>query len=214
MPLLILVLLALWRQRVWLTWAGVVWALGYLTLGVWQQHRATEAALKLAAARAHMPQQLLVKPAFGNLLLWKSVYRNDGVYYDDGHRAAVNLSHCGGDSVIALDRQRDLADLAPDSQQRTDIERFRWFSMDYLAPLQVAQQRLIIDVRYANLPHRVDPLWGIGIDSTRADDAHVSWWSNRRLNTEQRQEYQRLLSGQGCQTNNLPATTRLRKRQP
>lgn len=197
LPLLALVVLALWRRRRWLATAGLVWALGYLLVGVTQQQRVTEAARNLAAARAHDTQQLLVKPAFGNLLLWKAIYQHDGVYYVDGHRAGLAVRHCGGAAIAALDTSRDLADLPPSSQQRQDIERFRWFSMDYLAPLTIDDARLIIDVRYANLPHRIDPLWGIGIDSQRAE-THVSWWSNRSLSATQRAEFRRLLNGQDC----------------
>ncbi|MFK7914909.1 MAG: metal-dependent hydrolase [Pseudomonadales bacterium] len=197
LPLLALMLLAIGPQRRWLARAGLIWALAYLLLGWLQQSRATAAAQQLASNRAHLPERLLVKPAFGNLLLWKAIYLHDGVFYVDGHRAAATVTHCGGASIPALNPDRDLADLPEDSQQRLDIERFRWFSMDYLAPLEVDGERLIIDVRYANLPHRIDPLWGIGIDSKRADQP-VRWWSNRSLNAAQRKDYQNLLNGRGC----------------
>ena len=39
---------------------------------------------------------------------------------------------CSGDSIKKFDYQYHLPNLEKNSQQRNDIERFRWFSQDYL----------------------------------------------------------------------------------
>lgn len=197
-PLLLLTIVAAGRQSRSCALAGLCWALGYLGIGYGQQQRVMDATLALAAARGHSAERLLVKPAFGNLLLWKSVYRHDGYYYVDGHRAGLQSERCGGERALALNLPRDLPWLAADSQQALDIERFRWFSMNYLSRLDIQQSTLIVDVRYANLPNRVDPLWGITVDSEAPADQHVDWWSNRQLTAEQRAEFGRLLAGNAC----------------
>lgn len=199
LPALLLLALATWQDQRWLTWLAIGWALGYLSFGLAQQHRATVLAESLATQRQHQPERLLVKPAFGNLLLWKSVYWHAGHYYVDGLRAGTAVHHCGGDRVPALQLPRDFPDMASGSQQRRDVERFRWFSMDYLAPWRVGDQHLIIDVRYANLPNRIEPLWGIGIETDAESGQHVQWWSNRSLTPEQRRIYSALLSGHVCE---------------
>ena len=48
---------------------GLVFAALYLGLAGLQSHRAESALRELAAARAQLPEALLVKPTLGNLLL-------------------------------------------------------------------------------------------------------------------------------------------------
>ena len=82
------------------------------------------------------------------------------------------------------------------SQQARDIERFRWFSNDYLAPYQ--PHGFIIDIRYAAVPNDINPLWGITIDANADIKQHAQFVPNRRVGPEQTQALLQLLRGVGC----------------
>ena len=198
-PLVLFALASVWYGRRGLAVAGLCWAVFYLAAGYGQRLRVTEAVLALAEARDHVPNRLLVKPAFGSQLLWKSVYLHDGRYYVDGHRAASSVAYCGGDDVAALDLARDLPWLKPSDRQAEDVERFRWFSTDYLALHRTESETLVIDVRYAMLPNEIDPLWGVTVSPDAPEDAHVGWWSRRRPTNRQSSVFGALLTGAACQ---------------
>ncbi|MEM1436856.1 MAG: metal-dependent hydrolase [Pseudomonadota bacterium] len=203
LPLLATVVLALKKQRRLLATAGLGWAFTYLGIGFWQQLRVTDAAETLARTRQHQPERLLVKPAFGNLVLWKSVYAHEGHFFVDGHHAAGDVSHCGGERIAELELARDFRELPPQHQQARDIERFRWFSTGYIARLDSGLESLVIDVRYANLPNRIAPLWGIVVDPAAPLDQHAAWWANRKLSPAQRAEFGSLLKGRSCRPTQL-----------
>ncbi|MDE0660559.1 MAG: metal-dependent hydrolase [Gammaproteobacteria bacterium] len=176
---------------------GLAWAVAYLLLGVVQTHRVEAAGGALAVARGHDPDRLTVKTGFGNLLIWKVVYESDGRYYVDAVRAGVEMTACPGASVPALVLGRDLPWLDADSMQARDIERFRWFSDDYLA-LDPARPDRIIDMRYSVVPNQIDPLWGVEVDSDAGPDEHVAFFADRRTGADQGDAYWRLLTGTDC----------------
>lgn len=205
LPVVGLTLWGIWRQRRAFAALAMAWGLGYLMVGVIQQARVRDASLDLAQTRAHTPQDLLVKPAFGNLLLWKSVYRHAGRYFVDGHRAGSEVTHCQGDHIAALDVARDLPSLDPNSQQARDLERFRWFSMGYLARFELApaerktgNSALVVDVRYSNLPNTIAPMWGIELSADATTQTHARWWASRSLSAAGRTEFAALLGGANC----------------
>ena len=88
------------------------------------------------------------------------------------------------------------AKLDPSSQQALDIERFRWFSDDYMAPFE--EPGSIIDVRYAAVPNEINPLWGIQIDTTAGVEEHADFVPRRRANAQQTQALWALISGRSC----------------
>ncbi len=197
LPLATLTIMAVLRRRRALALAGLVWALAYLLLGVWQHNRAAAAGAELAASRGHVPERLTAKAGFANLLAWKLVYEAGGRLYVDGVRTGLTVRICPGASLAALDLQRDLPWLPPDSQQAIDVERFRWFSDGYVAADPEAPER-VIDVRYSMAPNRIKPLWGIELDRQATANAHVRYIVNRTLDAEQRGAYWRMLVGKGC----------------
>jgi inner membrane protein len=175
---------------------GLLWGLTYLLLGQLQHDRATEAQARLVEARGHAASRMIVKPSFANLLLWKSVYLHDGLYYVDALRMGSTATLCPGSTVPSLVPARDLPELNPASTQRRDIERFQHFSAHYLA--RGAAPGEITDVRYSMVPNETDALWGLRIDASLPDDAHGQWWSRRRATAAHRESFGRLLRGEGC----------------
>ena len=194
-PLLLLVILAARTKRRGFTYAGITWVIAYLMLGVFQMHRAEDVAAQLAESRGHIPHRLTTKASFANLILWKSIYEHDGRYYVDGVRVAGSGEHCSGTSIEKLDLDRDLPFLKPDSQQAIDVERFRWFSDDYLAPWDTHS---VTDIRYSLIPNNVQPMWGITLNPNAAPDEHIVWWSNREARAAAFSEFGALLRGEGC----------------
>lgn len=196
LPVLSFVILATFRKRRAFTYAAAAWAIGYLLLGLAQQERAAAAAERMARALGHVPTRLSVKPAFGNIVLWKIIYEYEGRYHVNAVRALADVRWCPGTQVEKLDMARQLPELSPTSRQALDIERFRWFSQDYLA-LQPADN-LVVDVRYSVVPNEAEPLWGVRIDRS-APDRRVEWWARRDTDAGQRARMWRLFAGEGCE---------------
>jgi len=162
LPLLLLVILAAWKQRVILARAGFVYAVVYLAAGYIPKQQALDTLNELAQQREHQPERVRVKPSFGNRHVWKLIYEYDGRYYVD----AANLladKYYDGSSIRKLDVSRDFPWLPADSQQAEDIKRFSWFSDGYLA-ISMKNPDMITDMRYSFLPNRINPMWGIELD--------------------------------------------------
>ena len=187
-PALVLVVLAVTRKRQSLSLCALGWMLGYLLLGVVQRDRALEFGAQLAKQRNHSPSRLEVKPSFANLLVWKLVYEANDHYYIEGVRTGFRLSHISGERVPKLDVATHFPWLSPDSQQARDIERFRWFSDDFLAPDKYHPHG-IVDVRYSMLPNEVRGLWGIKLDPATDLQTHVEFYADRTLSAERRARF-------------------------
>lgn len=196
-PVLTLIVASLLWQRRALAWAALAWGVAYLALGAVQNQRAEAAGAALAAARGHAPARLTAKPGFANVLLWKTVYEHQGRYYVDAVRTVFDIAACPGRSVPALDVPRDLPWLDADSQQARDVERFRWFSADYVA-LDPRTPNHVIDIRYSMVPNRVDPLWGIALRPAAAPTEHARFVADRRIEGDEYAALLRLLRGTGC----------------
>ena len=192
-PLLLGVALACMRPVPRLTRWVVVWGVAYVTIGVAQRERAEAFGLQWAATRGHTPVELVAKPGFGSLLLWKTYYEHDEVYYVDAVRLGFSKKVFPGAHVAKFDSARDLPWLSAESQQARDIERFRWFSSDYMA-LDPSDSERVIDVRYSMVPNQVEALWGIELTPSAAPEAHVDFFAERRPSEAQRRELIRMLT--------------------
>ncbi len=197
LPLVALAVAAAVARRRSLAVAGMVWAIAYLLFGVAQNQRAEAAGVALAAARGHEPKRLGAKPGFANLLVWKVIYEYQGRYHIDAVRAGVEVTVCPGTSVPVLDVAADLPWLAPDSRQARDVERFRWFSDDYLALHPTVPNR-VVDVRYSVVPNQVNPLWSIALDPGAPRRRHVGFVADRTILSEQGDAYWSMLTGTAC----------------
>lgn len=184
-PLLILGVLCIWKSNGLYARIAVCWAALYLSFGTVQNHRAQAVGQQVAAARGHAVDHVSVKPSFGNLLVWKSIYRDGDIYYVDAVRVGMGTTVIKGVSIPALDVARDFAWLDENSQQRTDIERFRWFSNGYLAKDPTGENR-ITDLRYSFLPNTASPLWSIELSPTAATDAHVKFIEHEKAGAADR----------------------------
>ena len=195
-PIFFLVLTALKTEKKLLSFIAVGWSLLYLTLGVIQYQRALSAAIKLAETRGHSAVSVTLKPSFGNLILWKAIYQNDNYYYVDAIRAGYSSYWCSGTTVEKFEYNLHTPLVDTESQQGRDIERFRWFSQDYLG-FDTASN-LITDIRYSMLPNEVSPMWGLKVDHKKRGDEHASWWTSRELSRRQLQDFINMITGENC----------------
>lgn len=191
-PLLVLALLASLRRRPSLAGLACLWAVSYLLFGVVQRERAESFGHAVAAERGHAPRFVEAKPAFANLLLWKTFYESDGRYRVDAVRMGWQPKSFPGQHTQKLELSRDLPWLVSDSQQARDLERFRWFSAGYVA-LDPRNSNRVIDVRYSVVPNRIDGLWGLELTPLAAPDAPAKFFTARDVSTESRSEILQML---------------------
>jgi inner membrane protein len=195
-PALIFLAMAVKTSRRRFRFLAVGWIVFYLMLGFVQYERALSSAIKLAQSRGHNAERMTLKPSFGNLILWKSIYQHGDRFYVDAIRAGRMLTWCRGETIQKFDYQYHLPDLERNSQQSEDIERFRWFSQDYLG--FDGDENLVTDVRYSMIPNQIAPMWGLVIDNRRGTNEHAAWWASRSLDDESLTLFKEMLLGDAC----------------
>ena len=177
LPIIFLVVLAVYKQKAGYAQIGFIYAVVFLSLGLIQKDRAEEAIYHLAQQRGHQIERVHIKPSFANRHVWKLIYEYDGRYYIDAVKLVFNTEYFEGTSIRKLDVKRDFPWLLEASQQRKDIERFRWFSDDFLS-VSPHDENFIMDVRYSFLPNQIKSMWGIEIDEKLIEEdfnVHVEY---------------------------------------
>ena len=195
-PVIILIGAAVKTRKRTFSFIAIGWIVFYLSLGFVQYERALSAAMELADSRGHDAERLTLKPSFGNLILWKSIYQHEETFYVDAIRTVQSSTWCLGESIRILDYQYHLPNLDKDSQQAKDIERFRWFSQGYLGYDE--EKKLVTDIRYSMIPNQIKPMWGLVIDDQLGKNEHAIWWTSRSLDKSQRDLFAEMLSGTQC----------------
>lgn len=196
-PIVILLAIAITKRKRIFSFIAIGWITFYLSLGFIQYERTLSAAMDLANSRGHNAERMTLKPSFGNLILWKSIYQHEETYYVDAIRTVHSSTWCLGESIEMFDYQYHLPSLDKDSQQAKDIERFRWFSQDYLG--YDDKNSLVTDIRYSMIPNQIAPMWGLVIDTEQSTDDHATWWTSRSLDQSQLDLFKEMLSGKKCE---------------
>jgi len=163
--------------------AGLAFVILYLLLGLYQREGAEDVTRALAESRGHEIERMIVHSSIGNIILWRSVYESDGVYYTDTVRRGF-LSEprvYEGGSLPAVEVGSDFQDVDPDSVLYRDILRFEHFSDGYLV-VNPQYPDVLGDLRYSLLPNGIIPLWGIVINTER-QDRHVTMFDYHRAVT-------------------------------
>jgi len=194
LPLMLFLLFALVKKQKRFAFIGLAWCASYLLIGFWQHQRVEHAAQALATSRGHTIESLVVKPSFGNLLVWRSIYAAGEQFYIDAIRAGIDSTEIyQGNAISRLETKRDFPDLVPGSVIAKDIERFRSFSNGYLA-LQPGEEDVIGDIRYSILPNNTVALWGIKIDVSQPQQ-HATFMTFRQLTPEMKSQFVDMLTG-------------------
>ncbi len=177
-PIAVCVILSIWLGKKGWAIVGLFWGFFYLGLGVAQKTSALSLAKSLATSRGHVIDKIEIKPSFGNLVLWRSVYRFNGRFYVDSVRPHIKPNIIVGSSAEALDVAKSFSLLSAQSQQAKDIGRFFRFSNGYVSRIEGEPNRLS-DIRYSFLPNSIEPLWSIRVRPGAPLDAHVLYETNR-----------------------------------
>ena len=195
-PVLIFIIIAAFKGSKLFSCIGLLWGILYLSIGIIQKERALVAGLNIANTRSHFAHKLSVKPAFGNLLIWKSIYEHNNFYFVDAIRLGTDIQYCIGEKIEKFNLSRHVPNLDKDSQQAIDIKKFHWFSDGYLAFNE--KSKLILDVRYSMVPNTIDPLWGIIINAKAERTEHVKWWESKKPTESQQNKFFQLFRGKNC----------------
>jgi len=177
-PIILLIGMTIIKRSHTYARAALIWAAIYLGLGFYQNLVAVKMGQEIATSRGHDPQIIVAKPSFGNILVWKVIYREADRYYVDSVRASYKQKIYKGTSIAALDIKRDFPWLDEKSQQAIDIERFRWFSNGYVAQDPKRPNR-IIDLRYSLLPNEIDGLWSLNLSPNAGPKTHGRYLTHR-----------------------------------
>lgn len=174
---------------------GLLLAASYLCLGWIQLQRAEAQADALILERGHIKERLLVKPTLGNLLLRRSIYQHEGRLYVDAIRVGLMSPPriYRGTSIKQFMMEQDLPALPASSPLVTDIVRFSHFSAGWLG-IDHQKSNVLVDVRYSNLPHQVDPLWSIQIEPDQPGQ-HANFVVSRDASKETREQFLAMLLG-------------------
>ena len=179
LPLLSLTILSARKKTRRYALIGIVWVSFYFGLSFYQHQRALGEGQKLSEIRGLNALKIEAKPSFANILIWKIITTTEDAYYIDAVKIGWNKPIIWeGSSVQKLSIEKDLPWLDKNSQQRKDIERFRWFSTGYIA-LDKENSNRVVDVRYSLLPQDIQPLWGIELSPTAHADQHVEFYNER-----------------------------------
>ena len=191
-PLLIFVVTAAVKQKKFFAIIAILWAVFYLTLGVYQKNKAIAVSTKIAKDRGHDAIRVNVKPSIGNLLLWKSIYETQDKFYVDAIRLGWRPKIFNGESINKINTKSAFPWLKIKSQQAIDIERFKWFSDGYIA-INPKNKNQILDIRYSTLPNKIGGLWGIELSKGKRNDDHVKYITNRTMSEATKKELIKML---------------------
>lgn len=180
------------KRRSWATW-GFVFGMSYLLLGVAQRERGKSHLLALAEERGHAVVRYTMKPTVLNLWVWRGIYQTEDEYFVDAYHLGWKTKIYAGESVPVLTQAKIQSLVPSDSPQHRDIARFAHFSDQYLYWIK-GEKNAVGDLRYALLPHLVQPLWGIQL-FPEEPDRHVHFGSFRVMKEDTWPTFTNMLYG-------------------
>lgn len=156
-----------------LAWVCLLLALVYIGFGFLQHHRAAERQHELARSRGHEVESGRVMPTLGNVIVWRSVYEDDGRLYAD----ALRISPSGetrvreGSSIRRFTAEDLPVALRSSERVRYVFEKFSDFATGMTARARDTEALVIGDMRYSMDTAGFAPIWGIALDASTSGDA-------------------------------------------
>ena len=182
LPLILLIVIATIKKKNIYSKIALGWAVTYLMIGMYLHNVAINVGKEIAEQRGHTITRIKAKPSFGNLILWKTIYETDNQFYVDATNLLFNKI-IPGESIKKLNQEEDFPWLKEESQQYKDVERFKWFSNDFLA-VNPQNKNQIIDIRYSGIPNEIGGLWGVQLNPNKHNQEHVEFVSMRSASIE------------------------------
>ena len=181
LPVIILCLIALIKKNKIFSFYAFAWMIMYQAVGLSQKIRAEEIISNYALEQGHKVNMIEAKPSFANIIVWKVIYSDDESYYVNAIQLGLTHKIYKGDKILKLNIERDFKWLDLNSQQAKDLERFRWFSNNYLG-IDKNNNNIIFDIRFSAIPNEVEGLWGIRLDKNKLNNEHIEYVTNRKKN--------------------------------
>ena len=175
LPLILLIVIATIKKKNVYSKIALGWAVIYLMIGMYLHNVAINVGKEIAEQRGHTITRIKAKPSFGNLILWKTIYETDNQFYVDATNLLFNKI-VPGESIKKLNQEEDFPWLKEESQQYKDVERFKWFSNDFLA-VNPQNKNQIIDIRYSGIPNEIGGLWGVQLNPNKHNHKHIEFVS-------------------------------------
>jgi inner membrane protein len=166
--------------------------LGFLLLAFAQQQRGLETSRSLAAERGLTPERILVRPSFGNILLWRSLTLAEGHWYADAIRLGTGVRIYEGSRVPAP----ELPGSGPTAEP---VHRLARLSEGVL--VRVPGTDRWGDLRFAMLPDSTRPMWGL----IAPPDREPVWFTDRELTPAMRDRFLDMLAGRPVVPGKQPA---------
>jgi inner membrane protein len=180
---LALIVLAVRKQSSKWAFAGISFYICYLLFGVVQRERAEKVLQEIASRRGHSElKRASTKPTIFNLIVFRSVYEFEDKYYIDAIRVPLfgKNEFLTGDNVPVFQWKNVWSGIPETSPQRFDLERFAWFSDNFLTKMP---DGLISDARYSMAPESAAPMWGIYLNANKPQE-HVKYWAGREISAD------------------------------
>jgi len=167
----------------------------YLSVAALQQYRARTLLVDTMSSQHPALTRVLVKPSFGNVVLWRGLAWNE----QEIASAAVRPGLLSKDLVYIGEHgkrpgAKQLADWSGHSSiHENDVKRFAQLSAQLLI-IHPSRPAMLGDARFALLPHSLEPLWGIEVNQD-AKSEHVDYVTNRNMTAARRTQFSRMLLG-------------------
>lgn len=198
-PLIFLIVLSVMKKNVQFVRYGAIFSILYLCIGFFQRQSILSTYASFLQSQQFAPvQRLDAKPSFANLWLWRGIafdghhYRVDSVFKLPFQQPIINI----GQVVSALELEDALKIFDDQSRAKRDLERFRFFSDDYLYLHQIDGDIVSIgDLRYSLVPNSIEPLWVIQLDPNN-QNGPTPYVTVRNVTEEKKQIFMRLLRGE------------------
>ena len=174
---------------------GIFLSIFYLFICFTKSYQVKSYVKNLAQTKGHKIERLMIKPTFGNNILWRTIYQTKENYYVN----AVFMPYIGspkvkeGVIVPLIDKTKIFPEFFENSTQRKDILRFSYFSNDYIY-LHPLYENVIADLRYGTLPHDDKSLWGIEVHPL-TPDKHVNFKNLRNYTKNDLKIFWKMLDG-------------------
>ena len=162
LPIIGLAITSIHKKRRFSALLGTAWGLLYLFLSFHQHNIAIAEQGALVSSRGHYPERAVIKPSFGNNVLYRSVYEHEGIFYVDAIRVGwFSIPHIyTGSGIAKLEIDNVFPELSQPSQHKQSIIRFQKLTDRFLV-LHPGKDFILGDIRYAMIPSSIRPLWGI-----------------------------------------------------
>lgn len=175
LPLLIVVITTCITQRKNWLYRGTALVALYFGFSIFQYQRALNEVEHIAGSADHAVIRARAMPTLGNVFVWRTLYEYDGNYYINA--VALPLFSLPriypGEPIAKLNMARDFPAIDVQSTQFNDVERFCWFTDNWLV-IEPGTTHTIGDLRYAVEPDSAHSLWHITLTPTQQNQ-HVEY---------------------------------------